>query len=234
MHNIIHATLREQVADAIRVKIIKHELEPGQRIIESDIAQTFGVSHGPVREALRQLEQEGIVEYTRNAGCSVRNLDIVEIIEVLMIRCIIEYSSVKAIQGNLSEEALSDFAEVLDMMKRSASITDSDPEEIDAEFHRILILNSNMPHLIKLWDSYEYVMLFTFSNVVDYDEYMALQFYNNHKVIYDAFATRDCDMICKAIYDHYISNITKMLASNNMTEDNLSFSLDIIKPCYSK
>lgn len=234
MHNIIHATLREQVADAIRVKIIKHELEPGQRIIESDIAQTFGVSHGPVREALRQLEQEGIVEYTRNAGCSVRKLDIMEIIEVLMIRCIIEYSSVKAIQGNLSEEALSDFREVLDMMKRSASITDSDPEEIDAEFHRILILNSNMPHLIKLWDSYEYVMLFTFSNIVDYDEYMALQFYNNHKIIYDAFATRDCVKMCKAIHEHYISNISKMLASNNMTEADLPFSLDIINPCYCK
>ncbi len=230
MHNIIHATLREQVADAIRVKIIKHELEPGQRIIESDIAQSFGVSHGPVREALRQLEQEGIVEYTRNAGCSVRDLDFVEIIEVLMIRCNIEYSSVKAIKGNLSEEALADFREELDAMKRSASITDSDPEEIDARFHRILILNSNMPHLIRMWDSLEYVMLFTFSNTVNYDEYMALQFYKNHKTIYDAYASKDVNVMCKAIYDHYMNTISKLLIANEMTEDDLPFSLDIIKP----
>lgn len=232
MHNIIHSTLREQVADAIRVKIIKHELEPGQRIIEADIAQAFGVSHGPVREALRQLEQEGIIEYARNAGCSVRDLDIIEIIEVLMIRCNIEYASVKAIQAQFSEQALADFREVLDAMKRSASITDSDPEEIDAEFHRILILNSNMPHLIKLWDSYEYVMLFTFSNVVDYDEYMAMQFYNNHKKIYDAYESKNGETIFNAIYDHYMNTITKMLAANNMTTDDLPFSLDIIRPCY--
>lgn len=234
MHKIIHSTLREQVADAIRVQIIKHELEPGMRIIESDIAKQFGVSHGPVREALRQLEQEGIIEYTRNAGCSVRDLSIEEIIEVLMIRCNIEYMSVKAVNANFSDDVLSDFNEVLDMMKTSASITGSDPEEIDAEFHRILILNANMPHLIKLWDSLEYVMLFTFSNVVDYDEYMALQFYNNHKVIYDAYASRDCDKICKAIHNHYMNTIKKMMTANNMTEEDLPFSLDIIKPCYSK
>lgn len=234
MHNIIHSTLREQVADAIRVQIIKHELEPGQRIIESEIAQQFGVSHGPVREALRQLEQEGIIEYTRNAGCSVRDLSIEEIIEVLMIRCNIEYIAVKSIEGNFSEETLEDFREVLDMMKRSASITDSDPEEIDAEFHRILILNAKMPHLIKLWDSLEYVMLFTFSNVVDYDEYMALEFYNNHKLIYDAYESRNCDEICQAIHNHYMSNIDKMLTANNMSASDLPFSLDIIKPCYNK
>lgn len=234
MHNIIHSTLREQVADAIRVKIIKHELEPGQRIIEAEIAQAFGVSHGPVREALRQLEQEGIVEYARNAGCSVRNLDIIEIIEVLAIRCNIEYAAVKAIQAQFSDEALADLREVLDAMKRSASITDSDPEEIDAEFHRILILNSNMPILIKLWDSYEYVMLFTFSNVVDYDEYMAMQFYNNHKTIYDAYESKDSDTIFMAIYNHYINTIDKMLTANNMTPDDLPFSLDIIEPCCCK
>ena len=56
MKNIIHhKTLREQVADAIRKKILYHELEPGMRITESELATNFGVSHGPVREALRQL-----------------------------------------------------------------------------------------------------------------------------------------------------------------------------------
>ena len=231
MHTINHSTLREQVADAIRVKIIKHELEPGQRIIESEIASTFGVSHGPVREALRQLEQEGIIEYTRNAGCSVRNLDVNEILEVLAIRCNLEYMAVKSCKADFSDEVLSDFKEVLDMMKESASTPDADPMEIDAEFHRILILNSEMPHLIKMWDSTSYVMLFTFSNVVSYDEYMAMQFYNNHKVLYDAFASRDAHRIYEAIYRHYIDNIRKTMDTNGIGMDEFDFSLEeVIAP----
>lgn len=230
MQAINHSTLREQVADAIRVKIIKHELEPGQRIIESEIAKAFGVSHGPVREALRQLEQEGIVEYIRNAGCSVRNLDVEEIIEALAIRVNIEYTAVKARNGKFSNEMLSDMREMLEMMKDCANTPDADPMEIDGEFHRILIQSSEMPHLIKIWDSLSYVMLFTFSNVVNYDEYMAMEFYNNHKVIYDAFESGDVERMCDTIYEHYIANIRKLLATNGLTESDLDYSLDTFKP----
>ena len=72
MSKLVYQTLRENVVDAIREKILKRELEPGVRIIEKDLSEEFGVSRGPIREALRQLEQEGIIEYTRNVGCSVK------------------------------------------------------------------------------------------------------------------------------------------------------------------
>lgn len=229
MHNIVHTTLREQIADAIKVMVIKHDLEPGMRIIESEVAKKFGVSHGPVREALRQLEQEGIVEYTRNAGCSIKSIDPEDIIEALMIRCNLEYIAVRACKGKLSDEALEDFRDILQLMKESSS-SDSDPEEIDAQFHRILILNAGMPHLMKAWDELEYVMTFTFSNIDNFDEYMALKFYNNHKTIYDAFESGDMERIFNVIYNHYENSVTKTLQLNHLTEADLSFSLDIMSP----
>ena len=64
-------TLREKVAEEIRLKILNQELTPGMRIIEQELSDELGVSRGPIREALRQLEQEGMIEYTRNIGCSV-------------------------------------------------------------------------------------------------------------------------------------------------------------------
>ena len=60
-----YRTLRENVADEIRMKILNGDMKPGDKIIEQELASEFGISRGPVREALRQLEQEGMVEYSR-------------------------------------------------------------------------------------------------------------------------------------------------------------------------
>lgn len=72
MSELLYQTLRESVVNAIRTKIMNHQIRPGERIVEMELAHEFQTSRGPIREALRQLENEGIVEYTRNVGCSVR------------------------------------------------------------------------------------------------------------------------------------------------------------------
>ncbi len=74
MSKLRYQTLRENVAKVIREKILNKELKPGMRIIEQNLSDELEVSRGPIREALRQLEQEGVVEYTRNVGCSVKEI----------------------------------------------------------------------------------------------------------------------------------------------------------------
>ena len=66
MSKLRYQTLRENVTKVIREKILNRELQPGMRIIEQNLSEELEVSRGPIREALRQLEQEGVVEYTRN------------------------------------------------------------------------------------------------------------------------------------------------------------------------
>ena len=72
MAALTYKTLAESVADAIRGKIMENRFTPGKRIVEQELADEFQTSRGPIREALRQLESEGMVVYVRNAGCSVR------------------------------------------------------------------------------------------------------------------------------------------------------------------
>ncbi|MCD8084682.1 MAG: GntR family transcriptional regulator, partial [Clostridiales bacterium] len=76
MGRLSYRTLRENIADIIRMKIINQELKPGDHIVEAELANEFGISRGPIREALRQLENEGLIEYTRNVGCSVKQITI--------------------------------------------------------------------------------------------------------------------------------------------------------------
>ena len=66
--------LSEKVADMLRAKIINGEQQADSRIIESDVAKCMEVSRGPVREALKILEFEGLVTYESNKGCRVTNL----------------------------------------------------------------------------------------------------------------------------------------------------------------
>lgn len=57
MSELLYQTLRESVVNAIRTKIMNHQLRPGERIVELELAQEFQTSRGPIREALRQLEK---------------------------------------------------------------------------------------------------------------------------------------------------------------------------------
>ena len=70
MGALLYQTLRESIVDAIRSKIFNHEIKSGQRIVELELAKEFHTSRGPIREALRQLENEGIIV----PGCIVDHM----------------------------------------------------------------------------------------------------------------------------------------------------------------
>ena len=230
MKNIIHhKTLREQVADAIRKKILRHELEPRMRITESELATEFGVSHGPVREALRQLEQEGLVEYTRNVGCSVRDISFSNVIEALLIRGSYELTAARACKGNLSDNALAEMVDVLESMKNMDTSDYTESIICDNEFHKILITKSHMPYLVNAWNALDFATFFTFYGQAESCTSVAKRQYEIHKQIYDIFVSRDFDAICDIICKHYRGSIDNMLKDRNMTESDFPFSFDMIK-----
>ena len=82
---------RKNVTNVLREAIIFGELKPGTQLKQDDIAQKFGCSPAPVREALRDLESEGLVEHFHNRGVFVTNISNKEIVEVLLpIRLVLE------------------------------------------------------------------------------------------------------------------------------------------------
>ncbi len=64
-------TASERILESLREQIINGTLAPEEKLVETDIAQEFGTSRGPVRDALKQLAVEGVVDYQPNKGCSV-------------------------------------------------------------------------------------------------------------------------------------------------------------------
>ena len=70
-----NTTTSEIVLESLREQIINGILQPQEKLVEAEIARKFGLSRGPVREALRQLAVEGLVDYCPNKGCTSGSLD---------------------------------------------------------------------------------------------------------------------------------------------------------------
>ncbi|MBP9072623.1 MAG: GntR family transcriptional regulator, partial [Caldilineaceae bacterium] len=75
-------SLAEQVYDKVRKDIISGVLNPGERIVEMDVAATMGTSQGPVREALQQLEREGLIVRQARSATYVAKTTVKEIYEL--------------------------------------------------------------------------------------------------------------------------------------------------------
>ncbi len=80
-----HAPLGEQLLDPLRALIVRGEIGPGTHLVEGTLAEQYGVSRGPVRDALRQLEIEGLVE-SRKRGAFVRGLTDPDLVELYAVR----------------------------------------------------------------------------------------------------------------------------------------------------
>ena len=213
MGKLTYQTLRENVVDVIRMKIFNHELAPGMRIIEQDISDELGVSRGPIREALRQLEQEGLVEYVRNVGCSVKNITLEDIYEIYLLRATYEIAEMDA-----ALESMKDLKET-DYNKSIAC---------DNMLHEAIIRSTGLPRLIKGWTDLNY------GNAINYyagnpdSRAMIERQYPIHKELVDVCRTGNTEEICRAISNHYMKTIRRRLKEQGMPEDHFKFSIDVI------
>lgn len=86
----VRLTTRDQITSALQAEIITGRYQPGQRLVERELAERFGVSSIPIREALQVLETQGLVVKQPNRGCSVVNLSPKEIEQMCELRDVLE------------------------------------------------------------------------------------------------------------------------------------------------
>lgn len=147
-----HAPLSDQVTAKIRELILNEELRPGARIGQEALAERFGTSRIPVRDALRQLESEGLVVLTPNSSARVAKLDVDECSEIYKIRERIEPLALAESIPRMSDEDIAALERAEAEIERTV---DSDVFlRLDREFHLSAYRAANMPHLIELIERY--------------------------------------------------------------------------------
>ncbi|MEF2978571.1 GntR family transcriptional regulator [Subtercola sp. YIM 133946] len=122
-----------RIADALRADILGGQLAPGERIRQEDLAERFGASRIPVREAIRMLDADGLVTVVSNSGAWVSRLSLDECVEAYAIRERLEPLLLRSSLPNLGPAALDRLAELADEMQGN---TDVDVfMRLDREFH---------------------------------------------------------------------------------------------------
>lgn len=142
-------SLSSQVVAALRDMILDGSITPGSRLNEAEISERFGVSRGPVREAISVLEGQGLVTSVRGKGSVLRSLSDVELEEVYLIR--IELEGLAAYEGamRISDEGVRTMRELADALDRD----EPDPTEWlrrNEDFHRVLYEASGRSRLIQM------------------------------------------------------------------------------------
>jgi DNA-binding GntR family transcriptional regulator len=108
------APLRRQVLDELRQSIIAGRLPPGSRLVERELTAMMGVSRTVVREALRQLESEGLISIIPNKGPIVRELTLAEAKDLYAIRAVLEGLAAQRFVENANDDQLEKLQQALD------------------------------------------------------------------------------------------------------------------------
>jgi DNA-binding GntR family transcriptional regulator len=135
-----HQTLREKILEMIRDAILKGTLKPGERVSEPELAERFGISRTPIREAFRQLESEGYLEVIPRKGAVVASLSERDIEEFYAIKIILEGFAAKMAAENLTEKDIERLEAINERLQKIADEGDvKNFFRVHNEFHDVFI-----------------------------------------------------------------------------------------------
>jgi DNA-binding GntR family transcriptional regulator len=195
-------TLSNKIYEILLNKIINGEIKPGTRLIERDLAEEFGVSRTPIREALNRLAKDDLIEVMPHRGAYVKGLKAKDIVEIYDIRASLERLALRLAIPSIPS---SEIKRLKYMVKHNSSNTTENEIQhlvsMDREFHRLIASYCDNRRLV--------AMLENLANVVNVFRIMdapiedrAKKALQEHLAILDAIEKRDVELACKLITEH--------------------------------
>ncbi len=199
-------SLHEQTYQALRESILSGELAPGDRLIETQIAEQLQVSRTPIREAIRQLQREELVTADELGWLRVATVSPKEAMHLYDCRMALETLAVTGACENASNSQLKKLKELVTqaekLIKRKASNPDSvQLLELDYQFHRTIAQSAGNAYLVSLLDQVFGKMALLRVQTTRYNP-RVLEIRTEHQLLYEAIVQRDIEAATQAIRSH--------------------------------
>ncbi len=152
-------TLKSHVVTRLREAIIGGKYRPGERLNESRLARQFGVSRIPVREALMQLQEQGLVMNHPRRGMFVNSLSEEDTQKINSVRIVLEAEAMKLCQARFTREMDADLKSQVERMEKWQMGSDMDAASLDLTFHRSIWGYSGNAYLVKSLDALAPIVL---------------------------------------------------------------------------
>jgi DNA-binding GntR family transcriptional regulator len=194
-------SLREQALDVLRNAVTSGEIAPGTHLVETELSAALSISRGTLREALRQLEQEGLVEPSERGRLRVRTLSPTEIEDMFEVRSALEgLAAVLLCRIKNRKPVVRQLQTALDALA-AATGSISDMVEIDLDFHRTLCTLTGNTALLRSWEGLagSIRMSIMFAGT---DRALSNMSVPRHQALVDAVAAGDPDQARNAVDKH--------------------------------
>ena len=197
-------SIADQIFEQLERDILSGKYARGEQLSEVRLASELGVSRTPVREAIRRLEQENILEDT-GRGLLVVGISREDMLDMYDIRLQIEGRAARLAAERIGDEDLKAMREVLDLQRfyveKGGEQSSDQIKNLDSQFHALLYgACGSRPYCETLLGLHKKITKFRRASVSKQSR--AVRSHAEHEAIYDALAARDADAAEKAVLEH--------------------------------
>jgi len=197
-------SLKTLVEQQVREAIISGAYQPGERLVERDIATQLGISRGPVREVLSALEKEGLVVSIQRRGSYVAKFSATDIDEIYSLRLLLEVTALHRAVERITETEIARMQEIVDALGSLAQEQPTSSETIkqDLLFHEAICQAAEHRRLYDMWNSmrWQTQLLIALTAKTHYARPDESKTY--HEAIVQAIRTRDGIAAEKLLTEH--------------------------------
>lgn len=211
--------LRDQIVDRLRAEVLSGCIPEGTPLREIELSSRFGVSRGPIREALQQLTYEGILKGLPNRGVHVAPAVPDTVHELIVpIRRTIETFSLRQFIEDVTDDDFAYWEAILSRLRSACERADyAEIAEQDIALHRSFISRSNQDDLLAIW-SVLVARIWTHFRETHpkYDDIMDI--YREHRDLIDVFRKGNVELAVQALQEHIESDAPQWANSRANTQ----------------
>ena len=208
-------SLTRLVAEAIEELVLSGALAPGSKLNEMALAQRFGISRGPLREALRTLEESGLIRQEKNRGAHVRKIALSEAADLYDVRAGLDAMAGRLLAERITDEQLHTLREMTAAMREVKADEVDRFHELNLCFHDCIVAMTGNPVLVEQYRKLcKLLALFRRRNLL---APLAIpRFAEEHSSIVDLLAVRDGQAAAEALFAHARGGRARMLQGGEM------------------